>query len=914
MAIPWQSLSAPERRVFQISTSFLQGRLTERETVEWALALGRDQVAEQTAVRHLLNHDKSDKLDHPWSTVWGLIEESWQRPENPEANQLQKHYVARRLAKGEKTGSIVTSIVSLVAPTIEVRPLSRAYVPGHTVPKRPKRVEHIVWAHLKSGDLVDPSTFGIEKMDDLNFLWELMHSLESSVNHGIDIGRRLGWDEKSPRFWILGGLSRAYYVPEGSRPTGEHEPDRFHHGIAPSVKLLHAVISRLGTLDAKSVRPVLASWAKSPSLIHTRLWAAVARDPAIVRPVDVAKYLGSRSSNEFWDANAFPEVAEVRALRFRGMSARAQEATLNRIRRGPPKSMWRRGTDSDRLYELQRFLTARELRRIELASVDLPNADKEWLASAIEDIDEIRNMSRVDDGFVGSPKARWVPPNPDERLDRLAGKDRLEALERSLSSESGNRFREPAERAYDWLRQPGRVELLLDDFESLGDQASSFPNLWEAICWAHSRIQAGAEPTQEETALAARAFRLLESLETSVLIQAIDGITYWLSNWGTIVGDDPRVCRFWLKLWPIAVERTNDPKGDFEDEAVYFDQVASAGAERFDFDTLNNPAGRLVGVFLDLCPTIGGDGDAAVFSPESDLVNIREAIQRTTGRSGLIAKYRLIESLRYFLLADREWTKAQLIRPLLADSSESTILWKAVARTTQRFDTLELIGRELAKRATDERLDRDARQSLAFSIVIQSLFAFLMNREPAVSAADVAQMLRSLEPEVRADAAHSIVRFVRENTGVKPEEHESEFTPERLFHSAAKPFLKEVWPLERSLTSPGVARALANLPQCTGTAFPDAVEAIERYLVPFECWSLGDFGFFELDNDETKLSEIDSVDTAKALMILLDRTIGEAEGAVVPYDLGRAIKIAKPFGRQVTEMKEFRRLAVLARR
>ena len=69
----------------------------------------------------------------------------------------------------------------------------------------------------------------------------------------------------------------------------------------------------------------------------------------------------------------------------------------------------------------------------------------------------------------------------------------------------------------------------------------------------------------------------------------------------------------------------------------------------------------------------------------------------------------------------------------------------------------------MAVRATDERLGRDSRRSLAFSIVVEALHALHSGRDPAVPFSTVQQMLRSLDDEVRAHAANAVQRYVRDH-------------------------------------------------------------------------------------------------------------------------------------------------------
>ena len=128
-------------------------------------------------------------------------------------------------------------------------------------------------------------------------------------------------------------------------------------------------------------------------------------------------------------------------------------------------------------------------------------------------------------------------------------------------------------------------------------------------------------------------------------------------------------------------------------------------------------------------------------------------------------------------------------------------------------------------------------------------------RDPAVPHARIQQMIRSLDDEVRADGAEAVQRFVHDVSA--PREGKPTPSPEQLFRSAAAPFLQRVWPQEFSLATPGVSRALATFPATAQEAFAEAVDAIERFLVPFECWSMIVYGLYGEENGKPKLSGID---------------------------------------------------------
>ncbi len=300
---------------------------------------------------------------------------------------------------------------------------------------------------------------------------------------------------------------------------------------------------------------------------------------------------------------------------------------------------------------------------------------------------------------------------------------------------------------------------------------------------------------------------------------------------------------------------------------------------------------------------------------------MRDVVIAAEGRSGLIAKHRMIEALPYFLRADPDWAQEHLIAPLLKDDGDALALWRAVARRTHFTKVLESIGAAMAERANDRRLGRETRRRLVFSLVIESLHAFREGRAPAVPNQRVQQMLRTLDDEVRASAANAIQQFVRElsakaatNAAKDGEEQEDPAAARVLFRSSAAPFLREVWPQERSLATPGVSSALADLPATSGEAFAEAVDTIARFLVPFECWSMANYGLYGGEGEARKLALVDDEAKARALLKLLDLTVGTSEGATVPHDLTDALDQILKVDPGLSTSAVFRRLATAARR
>lgn len=907
----WAVLSVRDRDVYRLVSAFVSGRMSERGTLEWALQLRRSESAKRLALLDIVDSPEGQTLPEPWRSAWRLIEESWDYPLAGDAS-VEVYHVKRRLLSGDRSGSLISELVRLVEPRLSVKPLSERTLYGQTRRRRPKRLGNLLSAGLTSGETIDPSILELTKLTDQEFLRSVAGALEGAVRRGLDIGQRIGWDG-TRRLWKLGQLHRVYYVPAADRPPGDHEPDQFHRGIAPSTKLLHAIVMRLADVDVAAGLEFSRRWRITRTPIHQRLWAAVARDSRFATPIDVGEFLASLDDRLFWNLHDFPEVAELRAKRFGELEDRVRTALIARIKKRPPRSQWPRQVDPEKVDRARLFWAARELRRIEVGGATLSGDGKGWLESRLVQFPELAQMNRIDEGFLAAARATWVAPAPDIKFDSLTGDARLAALESALSSTRSSWDESPANGASDWMRQPQNLLHILGDLESSEDSGSAFPQVWERFTWSHAAsIQQGTTPEGRQLSVeASRVVHLLVNLSDETTRRAVEGICEWLSVWWKHVVALPDSQGVWHRLWPFAVETTNAQQP--ASGAVDLNMVARAtdDSEPLDLDTLNTPSGKLVGAFLDSCPS--ATPGSRPFEDNADLLAMRTAVMSAQGRTAVIVRHRLIESLPYFLEADPEWTRVNLVAPLMVESAEALALWRAIARQTQFYKVLKIIGDQMAERAVRRDLGRETRQSLVFSLVVECLWALQEQREPAVPYPRVQQMVRSLDNEVRAYAADAVRRFVA-SVPASPQGKALSLTPELIFQNAASPFLTRVWPQERSLTTSGVSRAFAHLPAATKGAFAEAVNVVDRFLVPFDCWSMLDYGLYGEENGESKLSGIDNEGKAAALLQLLDRTVGTSEAAVVPYDLASALDQIQKASPRLVDSPAFRRLATAARR
>jgi hypothetical protein len=911
ISVRWARLNDQDRATYRAVSAFLYGRLREPATIDWALRLKPKDSVQQLAILDLIERTDPKDVGEPWLSAWSLVRENWETPWLDNA-AVAVYGVRRRLRSGDRTRALIAEIIQLVKPYLTVKPFSKSDLNFRKPPSRPKAFSDIFSASLTSGELVDPAVLELSAIQERSFLNFLANRLEAAIVTGLDIARQLGWDGDR-KFWRLGQLNRVYFVPVSARPAGTHEPDEFHRGIAPSVKLFHAVLMRLADVAISDALAYVHRCKLVNSPAHMRLWAALSRDPRFTSADEVGTWLLCLNDREFWNILEFPEIAELRALRFMELNSTQQNAITSRLRKRPPRNLWPKKSDVSRVNIGRQYWAVRELRRLQIAGATLSQRDESWFNINVEPFPDLAHMARLDQGFLESPQAHFVQPQPDNRFNLVSGENRLKVLESSLSSSRAIWDDDPARKAADWIRETGNTTKLIADFESVVDNGAATARVWEQFGWTHSppTNTGDAEADAASLAEASRVLTLLSRLPEETIRLAIEGISHWMQSWERQITAIPSFYIVWSRLWPIAVEVTNAMQP--RDVDVDLNSVARPANDRepMDLDTLNSAAGRLVSVFLTACPPI--QGSDRPFDYEGPLRSMRDTIVAATGRSGLIAKHRLIEDMPYFLRADPDWARTILLTPMLADNAGALALWRAIARQTQFTDILKIIGGPMTERATDRRLGRESRQSLVFSLVVECLHALKDARDPAVPYSRIQQMLRSLEDEVRAHAADTIRRFIVGVSSV----HQGDIAPpnpEGLFQAAAAPFLEQVWPQERSLNAPGISRALASLPAVTGEAFAVAVAAVDRFLMPFECWSLIDYGLYGDEDGKANLSRINSPEKAAALLQLLDRTIGTAEGSVIPNDLSDALQQISQVAPRLKENAVFNRLATAARR
>ena len=107
MRVDWASLGKRGQALFSVTSAFLNGRLEERATIDWALGLGPKNSAERMALLYLLDSPNGREISEPWRSAWRLIEESWSKQAADNNGSITVYDVRHRLSSGERFGSLV---------------------------------------------------------------------------------------------------------------------------------------------------------------------------------------------------------------------------------------------------------------------------------------------------------------------------------------------------------------------------------------------------------------------------------------------------------------------------------------------------------------------------------------------------------------------------------------------------------------------------------------------------------------------------------------------------------------------------------------------------------------------------------------------------------------------------------------
>ncbi|RVP63947.1 hypothetical protein CN071_19020 [Sinorhizobium meliloti] len=871
-----------DARIAQNTRAFALERLSDRSFLEWALTLRQDQIAERTALRDLVEY-RGKEIAEPYLQAWQYLFEFWDGPSGDASQDrlLLKH----ELKTGGSPTEIISLIVAAVRPWIRVENGKKYEVFGHKRAKEPKSIGDVFWVSMEGGKGITPEEIGLSQTEDRDFLFELAVALNAALLHGLNQAHRIGYigGGADPTSWLV---QRVYYVPPEQYPDGGGEPDRHKQGFAPTTKLLFAVVERLAQIDKKAALRIIASWDVDRWKLYKRLWAAAARDATLIEPSDVGEFLTILDDQEFWWTHAFPEIAELRAVRWSSLSLGFTKQLEQRILKGEPPARLRKRLGREEAKAAVTRLSMTELQRIKLAGGHLSGKAESWLQQAFSWISQAPMTSATQD-FPAGVRTIIDDRSGDPTFDDVPSSRLIEELARQLSDDGWD---SKTQAASDYI---GRNPDLILDLLAGKPHTPARAKVWQAFGYSFRPKDINAlreTATAEDKALVPAALRacvVIARTDVRTLEEAASGLATWISTWDRLLNGEDDYIRAWLALWPHAVTQTNK---------------ASKSDSRLRERTFSTPVGQLANGLMRSIPAF--KPGALTRAPWSDVL---VSLEQATGEAKLQVRFQLMLFFEYLWVVDRAWTRKNLLTPLGEASGESMDLWQAFAETRHMpaRDVFVELGPKLIEVAAGNEMPAEVRGSLARRVIYSTINDKRDGREPAIPSHLTQQMLRIGGEEVRSSALRAMKNHLKD-LGGNPQS-----APAERF-ALIKELFESVWPKELTLSSPALSDALADFPAAAGPNFAEAANLVLPYLMPFECWSLYEYGV--LDRTDKQISRVDSPEDAAAFLSILDKTVGAEEGAIIPNGLDRALRHIVEKSPRLEKDTRYQRLLTLSRR
>ncbi|RVG14949.1 hypothetical protein [Sinorhizobium meliloti] len=878
-------LTDAENRVRQATWAFADGRLENAPILEWALGLTTDQEAERASLRDLFDR-QAKSVGEPFALAWRCIFEYWQRPD-AETNH-GKFLIRRELKQGGTQREVIRLIVDSVRPWLKID-TSKRYraLSGEELPKKPKHLKHLIWASISSGDRLTPQDIGLQEINDRDFLFELATGLNAALLSGLNLARMIGSISKDMDVtnWQV---HRVYYVPAAQYPEGGGEPDRHSDGFAPATKLMFAVTERLASIDVEAARRIVASWDTNGWKLYRRLWAAAARNSELVDAEDVSAFLGRIDDAEFWWASSYPEIAEVRAVRWSSFSADSAARLERRLLKGEPAKLIPDGIEKVEVARYKRRHILIELRRIQAAEGNLSERAVNWLEEAAKELEHAPGVD-VTHGFNQGVRLLHRERTAVQSFEGIANSKLLDTLAKSLA-DSG--WDDKSQNASEFIAQNASVVLeLLEKFPDLTVAAK----IWQAFGYGFrpSDLNVGPDKASAEDRakipVAVQACKALTVERPEVISKAISGLTSFMGSWDRLLSDQDEFRTAWLALWPFAIAKINEleePSSPLSDRAY------------------NSPVGQLLLALISTCPRLQAGEDPMSQGLWPQLLS---AVAETTGEARLEAQYVLIRDLGYFIVAAPAWASKNLLEPLKASThgSATLALWEGFGsgHLPQR-EVMSELAQSIVTATISNELSGKVKGDLAERVMWSILLDREEGKEPAVPIYLAQQMLRMGGDDVRKESVRALEQFLKRDNDLD----------EQARFELVRSVFQEVWPKELTLSSKAVSETLAELPAAAGAYYAEAAELVLPYLTPFDCWSLWDYGVLDHNDPDEKLKSIDDPVKASAFLSVLDKTVGGEDGAIIPDGLEDGLLHIARLAPKLNRDVRFQRLLTLSRR
>jgi hypothetical protein len=696
------------------------------------------------------------------------------------------------------------------------------------------------------------------------------HVLEDALG----LARELGWMDEG-RDLANSLVSRvADEPPLGAVQRDEGDPDGFNDSFAPLVRLLTAAFDALENNDSSAASRMVTLWQDQEAALFLRIRAHACSKASVCDGGDVGQFLESLPAPTFWQWGRFPEIASLRALRWRDIPEPERARLLEQLLTGPDADIF--ASDDDKSEEIALYSRDYELARVHDNNEDVPEAITRVVTERRDRDPQF--PAHVPAIAPGRPRPRvgWIPEGDATVFVGIAEDNLIEALVQSV------RNRRPGDadnaKAYARRNQPTLVGVL----ERRIDTGEDIETAWRLLLAHPEDKPEEAEPAR---LVAERIADLALRIDLGLLDRLADCLSYWLYVTGNNFEHFAGAVPLWERLIPLAIHRAN--------------VATTANGADLSIEALNTPLGHLISFFLENCPEIPANGERPSL-PEP----FASTLKTLEGHSRAIMANRMVTALNYFWRADKAWVESLVLGPMTSQPNEAVGLWEAFAKYAKELPDPDLwtkLEKPLLLRIVEGRLSKEALGLLAQIVIAAWARSKQLRSAESVDAPAFRGALAIAPEHVRAAAAWQFSLFF----GRREEDSQPNTSYDDPWARLGEAFFDEVWPMEPAAQSAESAKVFARLPVRVGPQhFPDAVRTVLPYLRPFEIWAVElEFG---LDEKAMGLVRGHPVET----LALVSACVSEDQGHAI-YHFGTTlsqISDARPDLEQDPRMRRLRRL------
>ncbi|MBB4292024.1 hypothetical protein GGE16_004100 [Rhizobium leguminosarum] len=720
--------------------------------------------------------DQEDPVNDDVRTAWSFLFEAWQHDPHRSRRAAYELQEAKK-ARGWDRAAI-RQLSAYARPYFTAQP-SYSSSPIPPVGKR---------LHLRDLVHVDVEYPDIAAFNDVPM--ELKSHVLRECRRNLEIAVDLESE--------IGGFGLSHVSP--IIPDDNPEIDRYARSRGLSRLLLSYVSMLSGLIEAypNSCRHEIDAWPTDDKTVFARLRIWALGNKILVPDQDFLPHFKKISREAFWFPDHQRDLLLSLASRWNDLGIDQRKEVERRLVQGPKR--WKR-EQAQQYEERKNAAIATRVRWIAtntngltfdadsyVAKIRLkaPRWEPDWANSATDSREGQSGTVRTDTDIevlkdVPASELLKEAKNASGRSSFLIEKDPFAGLTKS---------------------RPLKSLAALKDAAKKGD----FP------VWAWSRFLESSARKNDNPALICLIANRLISYPIAPLSELIRPISSWFETVSEklAAADIPlfdKTFEYLISILLFAPEQASSSivRGDEEPD--------------WTMEAINSPVGRIAEAILDDPRKQGLEwhqGLPAIWRQHSaDLINL----------AGDLRRHALVifgHQTNWLFAVDPEWTRANVLSVLDGgDVSDQNALWAGFfwAARVPDTDLYVQLKPHLLRRATERRSVRRNYNEIIAGMLMAGWASFDSSGSRLVGSEELRDLLTSTDDELRSHVIWQLERWSEEATKAGPD-------PDQNWSKLLVPFLKEVWPKQKSVKSPLVSARLCELAFSRRDDFVEVVDTI----------------------------------------------------------------------------------------